>query len=205
MRASIKAIIHKVRSKSCNISLSADISLDTLLAGNNYIGPRAFIANSTLGAYSYVGTGAEVVSTDINSYCSIAPRAVIGLQKHNLSFISTHPVFYYSNQAVSLPCISEAVPYQNIRTTIGSDVWVGHSAIIIAGVSLATGCVVGAGSVVTKDLEAYGIYAGNPARLIRYRFPEFQRSFLLESHWWEMELKDAASLFNTKKYNDLFG
>ena len=58
-----------------------------------------------------------------------------------------------------------------LKTTyIGNDVWVGHGAIIIHGVRLGEGCVVAAGSVVTKDIPNYAIFGGNPARLIRYRY-----------------------------------
>ena len=52
---------------------------------------------------------------------------------------------------------------------IKDDVWIGHGAIIMNGVTLSQGTVIGAGSVLTKDTDPYGIYAGNPARLIRFR------------------------------------
>jgi galactoside O-acetyltransferase len=51
--------------------------------------------------------------------------------------------------------------------TIGSRVWIGFNAIILKGVTLGEGCIVGAGSVVTKDVPPYAIVAGNPARIIR--------------------------------------
>lgn len=53
--------------------------------------------------------------------------------------------------------------------TIGNDVWLGANVIVLAGVTIADGCVVGAGSVVTRNLEAYSIAVGNPARVIRKR------------------------------------
>jgi len=52
---------------------------------------------------------------------------------------------------------------------MSDDVWIGHGAIVLSGVTLARGTVVGAGSVLTKDTMPYGVYAGNPARLIRFR------------------------------------
>ena len=57
--------------------------------------------------------------------------------------------------------------------TIGNDVWIGTRVIIMPGVSLGDGCVIGAGSVVTRDVPAYGIAAGNPARVIRRRGDRF--------------------------------
>lgn len=56
------------------------------------------------------------------------------------------------------------------KTVVGNDVWIGHGAIIIAGVTIGDGSVIAAGSVVTKDVEPYSIYGGNPARKIKNRF-----------------------------------
>ena len=58
------------------------------------------------------------------------------------------------------------------RVVIGDDVWVGTRSIILPGVTLGKGSIVGAGSVVTKDVPAYAIVAGNPARVIKYRKTE---------------------------------
>jgi acetyltransferase-like isoleucine patch superfamily enzyme len=59
----------------------------------------------------------------------------------------------------------------NVGVIIGPDVWIGYGAIILSGVRIGRGAVVGAGSVVTKDVNSYTIVAGNPARKIGTRFP----------------------------------
>ena len=59
---------------------------------------------------------------------------------------------------------------KNEMTTIGNDVWIGYGAIIMSGVNIKDGCIIAAGSVVTKDTEPYGIYAGTPAKFIKHRF-----------------------------------
>lgn len=59
---------------------------------------------------------------------------------------------------------------KNEMTQIGNDVWVGYGAIIMSGVNIQDGCIIAAGSVVTKSTEPYGIYAGVPAKFIKYRF-----------------------------------
>ncbi|WP_349509029.1 DapH/DapD/GlmU-related protein [Neorhizobium sp. NCHU2750] len=60
-------------------------------------------------------------------------------------------------------------------TVFETDVWVGHGAILRSGITLGRGCVVAAGSVVTKDVEPFAIVGGNPAKVIRYRFAEDRR------------------------------
>jgi len=58
------------------------------------------------------------------------------------------------------------------KTIIGNDVWIGHGAIIIAGVHIGDGAIIAAGSVVTKDVQSYSIVGGNPAKFIKKRFTE---------------------------------
>jgi acetyltransferase-like isoleucine patch superfamily enzyme len=58
------------------------------------------------------------------------------------------------------------------KTVIGNDVWIGHGAIIVAGVHIGNGAVIATGSVVVKDVESYSIVGGNPAKFIKYRFTE---------------------------------
>ncbi|WP_349309042.1 CatB-related O-acetyltransferase [Microbacterium sp. MM2322] len=62
------------------------------------------------------------------------------------------------------------------RVAVGSDVWIGASAVLLGGVSVGDGAVIAAGSVVTKDVPAFGIVAGNPARVIRYRFTDVEQA-----------------------------
>lgn len=57
-----------------------------------------------------------------------------------------------------------------VKTIVGNDVWVGHAATILGGITLGDGCIIGAGSVVTHDVPPCEIWAGNPARKIRDRF-----------------------------------
>jgi chloramphenicol O-acetyltransferase type B len=59
---------------------------------------------------------------------------------------------------------------KDLVTRIGNDVWVGYGSTIMQGVNIQDGCIIAAGAVVTKDTQAYSIYAGNPAKKIRERF-----------------------------------
>lgn len=72
---------------------------------------------------------------------------------------------------------------------IGHAVWIGDDAKVLGNVTVGHGAVIGAGSVVTKDVEPFSIVAGYPARHIRYRFAESVRSQLLELAWWDWDLE----------------
>lgn len=88
---------------------------------------------------------------------------------------------------------------------IESDVWIGTRVMVLPGVTIGHGCVIGAGSVVTKNCQPYGIYAGNPARFIRSRFTEEKIQLLLESRWWTWPLNkiyEKRSVF-MEKVDDL--
>ena len=71
------------------------------------------------------------------------------------------------------------------RTTIGHDVWIGNRVMLKAGVNIGDGAIIGMGSIVTKDIGAYEIWAGNPAKFIRKRFDDETIEKLLTIKWWE--------------------
>ena len=79
-------------------------------------------------------------------------------------------------------------PYKG-DLVIGNDVWIGYKATIMAGVTIGDGAIIASNSVVTKDVEPYSIIGGNPAKLIRKRFPEDKINQLLESEWWNWEIE----------------
>lgn len=86
--------------------------------------------------------------------------------------------------------LTNAPPPQYGDTVIGHDVWIGDEAMFLGGSHIADGCVVGARTVVPPNFqsEAYGIYVGSPARLVRFRFSEKIREKLQQLAWWEMPL-----------------
>lgn len=81
---------------------------------------------------------------------------------------------------------------------IGDGVWIGHNVIILPEVTIGNGAIIGAGSVVTKNIPPYAIAVGNPARVIRYRFSEHVREEIETLHWTEMspeKLREIKPLF----------
>ncbi len=74
-------------------------------------------------------------------------------------------------------------------TRIGSDVWIGQSAIILSGVTVGDGAIIEAGAVVSRDVPPYAIVAGNPAQVVRHRFDSSTIEFLLNLQWWNWPLE----------------
>jgi acetyltransferase-like isoleucine patch superfamily enzyme len=149
--------------------------------------------SSTMGKFSFCGYDCEIVNADIGSFTSIANCVVIGGGRHPMEWAGMSPVFYEGRDSVKAK-FSEHVREQPRRVNIGHDVWLGRSVIVLPGVTIGDGAVVGAGSVVTKEVPPYAIVAGNPARLIRYRFSELLRSRLLSARWWDLSDRELQAL-----------
>jgi len=144
------------------------------------------LIHSVFGKYSYAGYDCIIINTSIGNYCSIADNVVIGSAQHPMHWVSTSPVF--ENVIHSGPKKKFAtfeVP-KSKHTLIGSDVWIGHGAIIKGGINIGTGAVIGAGAVVTKDVEPYAVVGGCPAKILKFRFPNHIIEALLASKWWEL-------------------
>lgn len=141
-----------------------------------------------IGQYSFIGDYTHIAqNVEIGRYCSIANLCTIGAQQHPLDRLSTYP---------SRPRGDER------KTVIGHDVWIGCNSVIMSGVTIGIGAVIGAGSVVTKDISPYAIAYGSPARIKRYRFEPDEIAILLKSKWWELpiELAKQLPIKNPKAY-----
>lgn len=152
---------------------------------------------STIGRYTYLSKNCWIINADIGSFCSIASNVMIGGGKHPLNHVSTSPVFY-SKKNVLKTCFAEVNFGEYDQTSIGNDVWIGTNAFIKGGVTIGHGAVIGAYSVVTKNVEPYSIVGGNPAKLIRKRFDDSTIEKLLKSQWWNYSneiLREKAAHF----------
>ncbi|MEP5154745.1 sulfotransferase domain-containing protein [Planktotalea sp.] len=155
----------------------------------------------SMGAFSYAVTG-HAYGTHIGRYCSIARDVNIGQFNHTMEWLSTSPFQFEQGFKFATgenfpfkaeydennpdPALSARARLELTRTTtIGNDVWIGHGAVLTAGVSVGDGAVIGAHAVVTKDVPPYAIVGGVPAKLIRYRFPKRQIKQLLALQWWQ--------------------
>jgi len=142
-----------------------------------------------IGMYSYGGcfTLRNVPSgTLIGRYCSFAQNIKILSGNHPLKNKSLHPFFYnpYFGYVDTLLITRSKLIIEN-------DVWIGENAIILPSVSkIENGAVIGAGSIVTKDVPPFAVVAGNPAKIIQYRFSQEIIDQILESPWWDKDIKE---------------
>lgn len=120
------------------------------------------------------------------NYCSIAPNVRILRANHPSSTFTSHPILY--NPAMNY------VKQDKLKRTplyIGHDVWIGANVAILPGVkNIGNGSMVGAGSILTKDVEPYSVVVGNPAKQIRKRFTDSTIEKLEKTKWWKLEFND---------------
>ena len=120
----------------------------------------------------------------IGPYCSFADQVEIFLSgNHRADWASTYPFHDFPGAfpGVTRP---DGFPVSRGDVTIGADVWIGSGAVILSGVAIGPGAVIGARAVVTRDVAAYAVAAGNPARQLRKRFDDAIIAALLETQWW---------------------
>lgn len=143
-----------------------------------------------IGAYTHGGCFVPHSfgrNTTIGRYTSIARTAFAATLDHPTEFKGMHGFFFDSN----LGYTDHVRDYS--RLTIGNDVWLGHNAVIGSNVSsIGDGAVIGAGSVVFKDVPPYAVVVGNPGRVVRFRFSAETIAALLEEQWWEKPIEELA-------------
>lgn len=181
----LKWILHPPALRDCHIDSTAKVCAKSEL---NAV---------TMGKYSYVGNDCFLLNVSVGAFCSIADRCCIGGASHPIERVSSSPVFHEG--ANILGKNFQTFPYTPTpKTTIENDVWIGIGAIIKSGVTICNGAVIGAGSVVTHDVPAYEIWAGNPARKIRNRFDLDTIQRLQQIAWWnlsDVEIQEISKQF----------
>ena len=201
-------ILGNIKVKLCNkkvkIAPFARVLPKTKFEGYNKIGKRTFFSGK-MGRCSYIGADSNLTA-EIGRYTSIGDNVrTISAVHPTGTFVSTSPVFYSLLKQCGKTYVSRQkfkefvkLPDKSVPVIIGNDVHVGTGVSFMGKIIVGDGAIVGANSVVTKNVEPYTIVAGNPARVIRKRFTDEQIDFLLNFKWWEKEeawLEKNADLF----------
>lgn len=126
----------------------------------------------------------------IGKFCALSRgvKFIMNGANHKISGFSTYPFNIFGSGWERVTPEQHELPFKG-DTTIANDVWIGYEAVIMPGVKIGNGAIVAAKSVVTKDVPPYTIVGGNPARLIRSRFPDETIQLLLEIEWWNWPIE----------------
>ncbi|MBR3614186.1 MAG: CatB-related O-acetyltransferase [Clostridia bacterium] len=151
--------------------------------------------NVDVGLYSYGGCfdqsfnlGGKVT---IGRYCSFAANIRYFGANHPMNYVSMSPYFYNKKFSPNVKDIERK------HLIIGNDCWIGYGVIITNKCTkIGNGAVIAAGSIVTKDVPPYAVVAGNPARIIKYRFDEEIINEIENSKWWEHTPDECLRYYN---------
>ena len=148
-------------------------------------GPECFEAN-VLYHFDFVGD--RLV---IGKFCSIGAgtRFIMNGGNHHTTWLTTYPfpIFGQGWEAAMPP----SWPNKG-DTVVGNDVWFGHDALLMPGVSIGDGAIVATRAVVTRAVPPYAIVGGNPATVLRYRFDHATIARLLQVRWWDWDAEKIS-------------
>jgi phosphonate metabolism protein (transferase hexapeptide repeat family) len=171
------------------------------------LGPRSRLIDSDFRDYAYTTEDCDIYNADVGKFCNIAAAVRINPTNHPMWRASQHH-FTYRSRSHHLGAEDDAAIFawrREHRVTIGPDVWIGHGAIVMPGVSVGTGAVIGAGAVVTHPVAPYTIVAGVPARPIRRRFSAAIEDGMRRIAWWDWPKERLAAALDDFRTLDAAG
>jgi phosphonate metabolism protein (transferase hexapeptide repeat family) len=160
---------------------------DSRMGAWTMVGQRSEVFMSDLLDYAYLVKDVEVFNAEIGKFANIASHVRINPTNHPMWRATLHHFTYRSVSHFMGDDDDEEILNwrKESRVVIGPDVWVGHGAVLMPGVSVGIGAIIGSGSIVTKNVADYTIVAGNPARVIRRRVTEDVEASLKRIAWWD--------------------
>jgi len=122
----------------------------------------------------------------IGKFCALARgvKFIMNGANHKLSGISTYPFQIFGNGWEKVMPADGELPYKG-DTVIGNDVWIGYDALIMPGVTIGDGAIISSRATVVADVPPYTVVGGNPAKVIKERFPAGVAAALQAIAWWD--------------------
>lgn len=150
------------------------------------VGARTKVVESVMEKFSYVVHDSDIAYAKLGKFCSVASHVRINPGNHPLERAALHHFTYRCSKYAMGDDDESFFDWRRAQeVTLGDDVWVGHGAVILPGVTIDTGAAVAAGAVVSRDVPPFTIVAGVPAKPIRSRFSESVQEGLLNIRWWD--------------------
>ena len=191
-------VVHPIPGYDREIYVKPTITNPNILVGDfTYIADTNFESHVT---HLYPWNNDRLI---IGKFCQIAAGVefVMNGANHQMNAVSTFP--FYTLEGWDAPPPSPADLPLKGDTVIGNDVWIGQNAVILPGVHIGDGAIIGASSVVGRDVEPYTIVVGNPARPVRKRFDDELTALLLRFRWWDKSIEEIDSLIPLLTDGDL--
>ncbi len=172
-----------------NIVKAPNISVGDFTYYDDALDPTQFEEKNVLFNYPEFGD-----KLTIGRYCMIAQGAqfIMGAANHRLSSISAYPFNVMGGiWSESTPDHLSELPRRG-DIVVGNDVWIGREAKIMPGVKIGNGAIIAAYSIVTKDVPAYSVVAGNPAQIKKRRFDDELIALLEKLCWWDWPVEKVT-------------
>lgn len=166
-----------------NVITAPNITVGDYTYYDDAADPAGFEQNNVL--FNYPEFGDSLV---IGKFCQIASgtKFIMGSANHRLCSVTTYPFNVFGGAwTENTPPHMDQLPRKG-DIIIGNDVWIGRESVIMPGIKVGDGAIIAAYSVVVKDIPAYTVYGGNPARFIKARFDDELTDMLLRFRWWDL-------------------
>ena len=182
-------MVHPITGYENEIYIKPTIKNPNIIVGDfSYIADSDFESHVT---HHYDFIGDRLI---IGKFCQIAAGVefVMNGANHMMNAVTTFPFNMLEGWDMEPPKTSD-LPLKG-DTVIGNDVWIGQNAVILPGVHIGDGAIIGANSVVGRDVNPYTIVVGNPAKILRKRFDDEMIELLLRFKWWDKSIDEINTL-----------
>ena len=182
-------MVHPITGYENEIYIKPTIKNPNIIVGDfSYIADSDFESHVT---HHYDFIGDRLI---IGKFCQIAAGVefVMNGANHMMNAVTTFPFNMLEGWDMEPPKTSD-LPLKG-DTVIGNDVWIGQNAVILPGVHIGDGAIIGANSVVGRDINPYTIVVGNPAKILRKRFDDEMIELLLRFKWWDKSIDEINTL-----------